>query len=91
MGIPMGQRTVITDEYERPPYKSFGEGRTPMNQIHIRQGTAIRDMSEISMIVAGAEPFQICRAYDFSHDGGGGSTVRNIIRTQLAETDHGTP
>ncbi len=62
-----------------------------MNQIHIRQGGAVRDMAEISAVVAGAEPFEICRAYDFSDDSSGRFMVENIIGTEREGARRGDP
>ena len=90
--IPVARRTIIVDRYERSPYRRFDSGRTPMNQIHIRHGKAVRDMADLSAVVAGAEPFEICRAYDFSGDSSGRTMVGNIIRTEIdREARDGNP
>ncbi|HUC19110.1 MAG TPA: HD domain-containing protein [Acetobacteraceae bacterium] len=90
-GVPLARRPVLVDEYERSPYRRFDTGRTPMNQIHMRQGNSVRDVAELSAIVAGAESFEICRAYDFSDDGIGTEMVKNIIGTELKEANCGDP
>ena len=88
---PVAKRAVITDEYERWPYRRYDTGRTPMNQIHIRRGKDVRDMAEISSVVAGAEPYEIYRAYDFSPDGSGRTMVENIMRTEIEGARRGDP
>lgn len=55
--------SVIFDNYVRDPYKRLQGSRTPTNQIYIIQGGRPRDMAELSAVVAGAEPFRVCRAY----------------------------
>ena len=87
--IPLAKRVVLVDEYVRSPYRRFDSGRTPMNQIHIRDGGTVRDVAELSAVVAGAEPFEICRAYDFSDDNSGREMVENIIGTEMKGVGHG--
>ena len=86
---PMGERAVITDEYERSPYRRFDTGRTPMNQMHIRVGDGVLDMATVSSVVAGAEPFNLCRAYIFRDDTESRTMVMNIIRTEIGRAGHG--
>lgn len=81
--IPIGERTVITDEYERSPYRRFDTGRTPMNQMHIQTGGAVLDVATVSAIMAGAEPFHLCRAYIFGDDNQSVEMIENITRTEL--------
>ena len=86
---PMGQRPVITDEYERSPYRLFDNGRTPMNQMHIRgSADVVLDMGTLSAMVANTEPFNLCRAYVFWDDAGNKTMIRNIMRTEI-ESSHG--
>jgi uncharacterized protein len=87
--ISLGERMVLVDKYERSPYKRFDSARTPMNQIHIRHGDEVRDVAELSAVVAGAEPFEICRAYDFSGDSTGRDMVKNIIGTEIERAGRG--
>ena len=86
---PMGERAVITDEYERSPYRLFDTGRTPMNQMHIRVGEQVLDMATVSSVVAGAEPFNLCRAYIFQDDATSMKMIRNIMRTEIGGAGHG--
>lgn len=86
---PMGERAVITDEYERSPYRRFDTGRTPMNQMHIGVGDGVLDMATVSSVVAGAEPFNLCRAYIFRDDTESKAMVENIIRTEIGRAGHG--
>lgn len=85
----IGERAIITDEYERSPYRRYDTGRTPMNQMHIRIGEKVLDMATVSSVVAGAEPFNLCRAYIFRDDTVSKSMVENIIRTEVGKADHG--
>lgn len=87
--IELAERLVIVDEYARAPYRRFDSSRTPMNQIHIRQGNNVRDVAEISAVVAGAEAFELCRAYDFSRDEQGRVLVENIMRTEMEGASRG--
>ncbi len=72
------------DTYTRDPYKRFQDSRTPPNQIHILQGGQPRDMAELSVVVASAEPFKICRAYIERDDTVTEAMLRNIIRTSVS-------
>ena len=86
---PIGQRAVITDEYERSPYRVFDTSRAPMNQMHIRVGEQVLDMATVSSVVAGAEPFNLCRAYIFRDDGQSRMMIENIMRTEKGSIGHG--
>jgi hypothetical protein len=86
---PMGQRHVITDEYERSPYRVFDTSRTPMNQMHIRVGDQVLDMATVSSVVAGAEPFSLCRAAFFRDDTESRTMIENIMRTEIGSISHG--
>lgn len=86
---PVGERAVIADEYERSPYRRFDTGRTPMNQMHIRTGSGVLDVATVSAVVAGAEPFNLCRAYIFRDDTDSKTMIKNIMRTEMGRSDHG--
>ena len=81
--LPIAAQPAVLDTYTRSPYRRFDSGRSPMNQMYIRQGDQICDLSTISAVVAAAEPMEIMRAYDLSDDGSGQRDVQNIIRTEL--------
>ena len=88
--IPIGERPVITDKYERSPYRRFDTGRTPVNQLHIRgPGNSVLDMATVSAVVAGAEPFNLCRAYVFRDDAASEAMIENIMRTEIGRSIHG--
>lgn len=87
--IAIGERPVITDEYERSPYRVFDTSRTPMNQVHIKVGEQVLDMATVSSVVAGAEPFNLCRAYVFRDDDASTRMIENIMRTEIGGSGHG--
>jgi HD superfamily phosphohydrolase len=74
---------VLFDTYKRNPYERFQKADTVFNQIHIKQPGGIRDMAQLSAIVASAEPFRICRAYIERDDMNTEVVVRNITRTSI--------
>lgn len=86
---PMGERAIITDKYDRSPYRRFDTGRTPMNQMHIRAGDEVLDMATVSSIVAGAEPFHLRRAYIFRDDEESKRMIQNMIRTEMGRAGGG--
>ena len=81
--MPMGERAVITDEYERSPYRLFDTSRTPMNQMHIRVGEQVLDVATVSSVITGAESFNLCRAYIFRDDITSKTMVENLLRTEI--------
>lgn len=86
----IGDRPVITDEYERSPYRRFDTGRTPINQMHIRgAGNSVLDMAAVSAVVAGAESFNLCRAYVFRDDIATKAAIENIMRTEIRRSSDG--
>ncbi len=87
--ISIGERAIITDEYERAPYRRYDTSRTPMNQMHIQTGSGVLDVATVSAVVAGAEPFNLCRAYIFRDDTEFKTMIRNITRTEMGRSDHG--
>lgn len=87
---PIAERPILTDEYERSPYRRFDTGRAPMNQMHIRgAGASVLDMASVSAVVAGAEPFNICRAYLFQDDTVTKPMIENITRTEIGRSSDG--
>jgi hypothetical protein len=81
---------VFIDRYERAPYKRYQDSETPLNRILMRIGDGSpRDMAELSPVVAGAETFEICRAYVFRDDTEAHDMVENIIGTELKGGGHG--
>ena len=88
--MPIGDRPILTDVYERSPYRRFDTGRTPMNQMHIRgPGNSVLDMATVSAVVAGAEPFNLCRAYIFRDDADNRAVIENIMRTEIGRSGDG--
>lgn len=55
---------ILVDADERTPYKRFAQATGPLQQIQIRtsDGT-VRDMAELSQVIAGTETFRFFRAY----------------------------
>jgi HD superfamily phosphohydrolase len=81
---------VFIDRYERAPYKRYQDSETPLNRILMRIGDGSpRDMAELSPVVAGAETFEIFRAYVFRDDTEAHGMVENIIGTELKGGGHG--
>lgn len=88
--ISVGDRPVLTDEYERSPYRRFDTERTPMNQMHIRgPGGSVLDVATVSAVVAGAESFNLCRAYLFRDDINARGEIENIMRTEIGRKNDG--
>ncbi len=79
---------VLFDTYKRNPYERFQSADTVFNQIHIKQPEGIRDMGQLSAVVASAEPFRVCRAYIKRDDMNTEDMLRNIMRTLVNEA-HG--
>lgn len=75
---------VLLDNYRRNPYERFQSADTVFNQIHIKQPGGVRDMAQLSAVVASAEPFRVCRAYVKSDDVTTEGVLRNIIRTGMS-------
>jgi hypothetical protein len=80
---------VFIDRYERMPYKRYQDSETPLNRILMRSGeSSPHDMAELSPVVAGAETFEVYRAYVFGDDTEARGMVENIIRTELKRGSH---
>jgi uncharacterized protein len=78
---------ILIDQVRRQPYKRYGESRTMLNQILIRQGTdSSLDMADISPVVASAETFEVCRIYVIRGDNESETMIMNIIRTSPEES-----
>lgn len=81
---------LMLDRYERAPYKRYQDSDTPLNRILIRTGgSEPRDVAELSPVIAAAETFSVSRAYVFRDDTATQDVVRNIIRTEIQEKQHG--
>jgi len=81
---------ILLDEVRRSPYKKFGESKTRLNQILIRQGDGhFEDMAHLSPVVASAETFEATRIYYNADDTDGLSMIQNIIGTHGEGGDHG--
>lgn len=76
---------TLLDDYRRNPYERFQKADTVFNQIHIKQPGGVRDMAQLSPVVASAEPFRLCRAYVMRDDTTTEGVLRNIVRTSLAQ------
>lgn len=78
---------VLIDQTKRQPYKRFQDSRSLLNQILIRQGPirgeGVIDMAELSPVVAGAELYEVCRAYVADDDSEAREVVENILRTEM--------
>jgi HD superfamily phosphohydrolase len=80
---------IFIDRYRRAPYKRYQDSNTPLNRILIRTGEGNpRDMAELSPVIAGAETFEVCRAYVFRDDTEGRDVVENIVGTELTRGSH---
>jgi hypothetical protein len=76
---------ILVDRYVRAPYKRYDESDSPLNRILIRDATGrMKDMAELSPMIAAAEPFHIFRAYAFRDDTKAADDVLNIVRTKIA-------
>jgi HD superfamily phosphohydrolase len=80
---------ALFDTYSRNPYERFQKADTVFNQIHIKQPGGIRDMAQLSAVVASAEPFRICRAYIRRDDKNTETVLRNIVRTSIGSRSDG--
>jgi HD superfamily phosphohydrolase len=79
---PISSPQVLVDQVRRPAYKTFGEGRTLLNQILIRNGERnVTDMAHLSPVVESAETFDACRVYVVADDTDARTEIENIIRT----------
>ena len=87
-----GAEPVLVDQYSRPPYKRY-KFQYAANRILIRAGGTppVRDMAELSPVIAGAEDYEICRAYVFRDDTAARDMVWNIMRTEMQAKNHGRP
>lgn len=87
---PDGPEPILIDRARRPPYKRYQDSDTPLNRILLRAGPSrVTDMAELSPVIAGAEPYEICRAYVRRGDTEATDMIQNIIRTQIAAVQHG--
>jgi HD superfamily phosphohydrolase len=81
---PDNAEPVLIDRQRRAPYKRYGDSQTPLNRILIRPGgTAVEDMADLSPVIAGAEPFEIFRAYTNRGDSEAKTRLENIVRTEI--------
>jgi HD superfamily phosphohydrolase len=81
---------ILMDRYSRAPYKRYQDSKTPLNRILIRTGAGEpRDMADLSPVIAGAEIFEVCRAYAFRDDTEARGVIENVIRTELRRNNHG--
>lgn len=77
----------LIDQYVRNPYKRFQDSKSPLNQILIRLSSGeVRDMADLSPVVAHAEPFDLSRIYVFRDDTDASDVIRNIVRTKIRES-----
>jgi HD superfamily phosphohydrolase len=74
---------ALFDTYKRNPYERFQKADTVFNQIHIKQAGGVRDMAQLSAVVASAEPFRICRGYIRRDDTSTEGMIKNIIGTSI--------
>ena len=71
---------------KREPYKRFQDSSTPLNRIMIQTGPGkTEDIIAFSPVIAGAETFEVCRAYTFRDDTATQNVVGNIVRTEIEE------
>jgi HD superfamily phosphohydrolase len=81
--------SILVDRYARTPYKRYGESDSPLNRILIRDATGkIKDMAELSPMIAAAEAFHIFRAYAFRDDTEAADAIVDIMRTKIAGAGH---
>lgn len=79
-----GSVQVFIDEYSRHPYKRNDAQETPLNQIYMNVGGDYpQDAADVSPVVAGAEPFIVCRAYVFRDDDEALRTVKKAIESKI--------
>jgi HD superfamily phosphohydrolase len=91
-GLPDGAEPVLIDRQSRSPYKRYQDSDTPLNRILIQPaGMPVTDMAELSPVIAGAEPFEICRAYVARGDSKARLQVENTTRTEIERTTDGNP
>ncbi len=89
---PDGAEPVLIDRQSRSPYKRYQDSETPLNRILIHPvGRSVTDVATLSPVIAGAEPFEICRAYITRGDSQARAQVENIIRTNTPRSTHGNP
>ena len=83
--LPEGDEPILIDSPKpRDPYKRYQDSKAPLNRILIRLGTAgVTDMADLSPVIAGAESFEVCRAYISRGDNRAHSQVWNTTRTEI--------
>jgi HD superfamily phosphohydrolase len=83
---------VLIDRQSRSPYKRYQDSDTPLHRILIQPaGRPVTDMAELSPVIAGAESFEVCRAYVARGDSDARSQVENTTRTEIERSAHGNP
>ena len=80
-----GDHGIWVDGGERVPYKDFVESSGPLNQIRIRESGSLRDLKEVSSIVAAIPPFKFSRAYVPYDEQDLGTIVHDTIRKKSQE------
>lgn len=60
---PSDTPRLLVDQAARHPYKRYQESTGPLSQINIRQGDRIFDISEVSSLISGLQPFKLFRVY----------------------------
>ncbi|WP_200294030.1 HD domain-containing protein [Rhodospirillum rubrum] len=81
---------ILVDVAERTPYKPFGQATGPLKQILIRtpeQG--VRDMAELSPVIASIETFRVFRAYVREGDDDARRCVDETVADVIAEETGG--
>lgn len=75
---------ILTDRETRNPYKLSGEAEGQLNQIYIREkNDKIRDVVEVSPVVAALEPFELFRAYADDKDEEAKKAIKDITENVL--------
>ena len=80
-----GDYGIWVDSGERVPYKDFVESSGPLNQIRIRESGSLRDLKEVSSIVAAIPPFKFNRVYVPCEEQGLETLVHETIKQKSQE------
>lgn len=81
-----GAPRILTDRDTRNPYKLSKEAEGQLNQIYIRpKDGKIRDVVEVSPVVAALEPFELFRAYASNDDEEAKKVIIDIMKSVLKE------
>jgi HD superfamily phosphohydrolase len=79
-----GLPRILTDYAVRDPYKRFQDSKGPLNQIQMRTTDGnIRDMAEVSSVVAGMQTHELFRAYINADDSEARAAVEAITNCEL--------